>query len=290
MSERALRDRLSEREALDGLLREARNGRSAVVVVRGEAGVGKSALLRALAEDASGFRVAQIAGVESEMELPFAGLHQLCAPWLERFDGLPAPQQRALRVALGLASGEAPDRFLVALGALTLLAEVADQQPFLCVVDDAQWLDGASRQVLGFVARRLLAERAAIVFAVREPSQDLELVGLPELVLRGLNEQDARALLATVIPGRLDERVRDRIVAETRGNPLALLELPHGLSARELAGGFRVPDLPLTGRIEESFLRRFGELPEQTRQLLLVAAAEPVGEPALMWRAATRLG
>jgi DNA-binding CsgD family transcriptional regulator len=290
-SVRGFRGRISERETIERLLGDARHGRSAVLVLRGEAGVGKSALLRAVAEQASGFRVARIAGVESEMELPYAGLHQLCAPMLDRLDGLPKPQQRALRVALGLASGEAPDRFLVALGALTLLAEITEDEPFLCFVDDAQWLDGASRQVLGFVARRLLAERVAIVFAVREPSEDTELAGLPELLLRGLDDEDARSLLATVIPGRLDERVRDRIVAETRGNPLALLELPRGLSATQLAGGFGVPELvPLSGRIEESFLRRIEELPHETQLLLLVAAAEPVGEPALMWRAATRLG
>src|SRR5262245_7184557 len=287
---RGLRDRVGERETLQNLLNEARNGRSAVLVLRGEAGVGKSALLRAVAEKASGFRIAQIAGVESEMELPFAGLHQLCAPMLDRLDGLPPPQQRALRVALGLASGDPPDRFLVALGALTLLAEIAEEEPFLCFVDDAQWLDGASRQVLGFVARRLLAEPAAIVFAVREPNEDVEFVGLPELTLGGLDDESSRALLATVIPGRLDERVRDRIVAETRGNPLALLELPRGLSAAQLAGGFGVPAvLPLTGRIEVSFLRRLEELPPESRALLLVAAAEPMGDPALMWRAATRL-
>jgi DNA-binding CsgD family transcriptional regulator len=286
-----LRDRLSERETLERLLQDARDGRSAVLVVRGEAGVGKSALLRAVAEQASGFRVAQIAGVESEMELPFAGLHQLCAPMLARLDGLPQPQQRALRVALGLASGDPPDRFLVALGALTLLSEAAEEEPFLCFVDDAQWLDGASRQVLGFVARRLLAEPVALVLAVREPNEDAEFVGLPELLLGGLDDEDSRALLQTVIPGRLDERVRDRIVAETRGNPLALLELPRGLSSRQLAGGFGVPELvPLSGRIEASFLRRLDGLPQETRLLLLVAAAEPVGEPALMWRAATRLG
>jgi DNA-binding CsgD family transcriptional regulator len=287
---RAFQDRQTEREALDRLLLDARNGRSAVLVVRGEAGVGKSALLRYAREHADGFQVTQIAGVESEMELPFAGLHQLCAPMLGQLDALPAPQQRALSVALGLAFGDAPDRFLVALGALTLLAEVAERRPLVCFVDDAQWLDGASRQVLGFVARRLLAEHVALVFAVREPSAEPELAGLPELALEGLDDDNARALLQTVIPGRLDERVRDRIVAETRGNPLALLELPHGLSAGQLAGGFAVPDLPLSGQIEESFLRRVDGLPDDTRRLVLVAAAEPVGDPALMWRAATRLG
>jgi DNA-binding CsgD family transcriptional regulator len=288
---RGFRNRHSEREALDGLLKDARNGRSAVLVVRGEPGVGKSALLRDIADRSTGFRVAQIAGVESEMELPFAGLHQLCAPMLGELDGLPEPQQRALRVALGLASGDAPDRFLVALGALTLLSEVAEEQPLLCFVDDAQWLDDASLQVLGFVARRLLAEPVAIVFATRDASADGGLMGLPELVLAGLDDEDARRLLATVVPGRLDERVRDRIVAETRGNPLALLELPRGFSAAQLAGGFGLPELlPLSGRIEESFLRRLQELPHETRILLLVAAAEPVGEPVLMWRAATRLG
>jgi predicted ATPase len=199
---RGLRGRLGEREALERLLDDARNGRSSVLVIRGEPGIGKSVLLRYAAEHASGFRVVQIAGVKSEMELPFAGLHQICAPMLAELDALRPPQQRALRVALGLTSGDAPDGFLVALGALTLLAEVAEKQPLLCVVDDAQWLDEASRQVLGFVARRLLAEPVAIVFALRQPSADRELVGLPELVLEGLNEEVARSLLATVIPGR----------------------------------------------------------------------------------------
>ena len=287
----AFQDRMDERATLDRLLDSVRGGHSGVLIIRGEAGVGKSALLRCAAEQASGFQVAQIAGVESEMELPFAGLHHLSAPWLAHLDGLPQPQQRALRVALGLVSGDAPDRFLVALGALTLMAEVAEKQPLLCLVDDVHWLDYASRQVLGFVARRLVAEPVAIVFAVREPSDDRELVGLPSLSIEGLDDEDARSLLATVIPGRLDERVRDRIIAETRGNPLALLELPRGLSAAQLAGGFGLPRvLPLAGRIEQSFLRRLEDLPDETRLLLLLAAAEPAGEPAVMWRAATRLG
>jgi len=283
--------RASEREALDRLLENVRSGQSAVLVIRGEAGVGKTALLHHCDRQASGFRVARIAGVESEMELPFAGLHQLCAPMLGRLGALPEPQQAALGVALGLASGAAPDRFLVALAALSLLAEVAGERPLLCFVDDAQWLDAASGQVLGFVARRLLAESVAIVFAVRDPTDERELVGLPELALGGLAEEDARALLATVIPGRLDESVRDRLVAETRGNPLAILELPRALAATQVPGGFGLEGAyALPGRIEESFLRRLESLPEEARLLLLVAAAEPVDDPLLVWRAAAHLG
>src|SRR3954468_17598721 len=206
--------RASEREALDRLLENVRGGQSAVLVVRGEAGVGKTALLHHGAQEASGFRVAKIAGVESEMELPFAGLHQLCAPMLDRAEALPEPQQAALRVALGLSSGAAPDRFLLALAALGLLAEVAAERPLLCVVDDAQWLDAASAQVLGFVARRLQAESIALLFGVRAASGSEAghfLAGLPKLTLEGLGEDDARTLLATVFPGRLDERVRDRL-------------------------------------------------------------------------------
>jgi DNA-binding CsgD family transcriptional regulator len=287
----ALLGRASEREALDRLLEGVRGGQSAVLVIRGEAGMGKTALLQHCAQRASGFRVARIAGVESEMELPFAGLHQLCAPVLDRLGALPEPQQAALCVALGLSSGAAPDRFLVALAALSLLAEVAAERPLLCVVDDAQWLDAASRQVLGFVARRLLAESVAIVFAVREPTNERELVGLPELALGGLCEEDARALLATVIPARLDERVRDRLVAETGGNPLAILELPRALAATHLPGGFGFENAyPSPGRIEESFLARLESLPEEARLLLLVAAAEPIDDPLLVWSAAEQLG
>jgi DNA-binding CsgD family transcriptional regulator len=283
--------RASEREALDRLLENVRGGQSAVLVIRGEAGVGKTALLHHCARQAAGFRVARIAGVESEMELPFAGLHQLCAPMMGRLGALPEPQQAALGVALGLSSGAAPDRFLVALAALSLLAEVAAERPLLCFVDDAQWLDAASRQVLGFVARRLLAESVAIVFAVRDSTDERELVGLPELALGGLPEEDARALLATVIPGRLEGRVRDRLIAETRGNPLALLELPRALAATQLPAGFGLEGAyPLPGRIEESFLLRLEALPDEARRLLLVAAAEPGDDPLLVWRAAEQLG
>jgi DNA-binding CsgD family transcriptional regulator len=283
--------RADERQMLDRVLESVRGGQSAVLVIRGEAGVGKTALLQHCARQASGFRVARIAGVESEMELPFAGLHQLCAPMLGRLGALPEPQQAALRVALGLSTGAAPDRFLVALAALTLLAEVAVERPLLCLVDDAQWLDAASGQVLGFVARRLLAESVAIVFAVRDPADEPELTGLPELALGGLADKDARALLATVIPGRLDERVRDRLVAETRGNPLALLELPRALAATQVPGEFGIEGgHAVPGRIEESFLQRLEALPEEARRLLLVAAAEPVGDPLLLLHASERLG
>jgi DNA-binding CsgD family transcriptional regulator len=259
------------------------------LVVGGEPGVGKTALLDYLAEHASGCRVARIAGVQSEMELAYAGLHQLCAPMLGRLQHLPGPQRAALRSAFGLGPGSAPDRFLVGLAVLSLLAEVAQEHPLLCLVDDEQWLDHASAQVLGLVARRLAAESVGLVFAARVPGD--ELAGLPELVVEGLGEADARALLAAALTGPLDAQVRDRLVAEAGGNPLALLELPQGLTPAELAGGFALPDaLPLSGRIEESFRRRLEVLPADTRRLLQVAAAEPVGDPVLMWRAAEQLG
>ena len=265
---------------LDRQLQRVRAGESSVLVLRGEAGVGKTALLEYVAERASGCRIARAAGVESEMELAFAGLHQLCAPMLDRLDRLPGPQRDALRVAFGLEDGDAPDRFLVGLAVLSLLAEAAEEQPLVCLVDDAQWLDRASAQTLAFVARRLLAERIAMVFAVREPDATQRArPACRSCVVDGLDDDDARALLASAMPGRLDERVRDRIVAETRGNPLALLELPRGLTPAELAGGFGLPDArPLASRIEESFLRRLEALPAETQRLLLLAAAEPVGD------------
>ena len=230
-----LLDRLPERAALSGLLEAARAGRSGVLVMRGEPGVGKTALLEYAIESAAGLRVARVAGVESEMELAFAALQQLCAPMLDKLAGLPDPQRNALGVALGLTAGTAPDRFLVGLAVLSLLSETAEQQPLLCVIDDAQWLDRASALVLAFVARRLLAEPVALVFATHEPGEELR--GLPQLLVGGLREGDARELLSSVIGGPLDERVRDRIVAETRGNPLALLELPRGVTRRNWRAG-----------------------------------------------------
>ena len=284
-----LRGRRSECEILDQLLEAVRSGRSGALVVRGEPGVGKTALLEYAIESASDLRVVRALGVESEMELAFAALHQLCAPMLDRRVRLPDPQRDALDTVFGLSVGAAPDRFLVGLALLSLFSEVAEERPLLCVVDDAQWLDRASSQALAFVARRLLAEAVGVVIATREPSQ--EFTGLPELVVWGLRESDARELLGSVVRGPLDERVRERIVAETRGNPLALLELPRELTPAQLAGGFVLPDAPaLSGRIEESFQRRLEGLPKETRLLLLVAAAEPVGDPALVSRAAGRLG
>ncbi|HEY2201832.1 MAG TPA: AAA family ATPase, partial [Solirubrobacteraceae bacterium] len=284
-----LHDRREEREALGRLLEGVRGGQSRVLVVSGDPGVGKTALLQSAISSAAGFRVLRAVGVESEMELAFAALQQLCAPMLDRLDRLPGPQQDALGVAFGLRSGDAPDRFLVGLAVLSLLSEVAEEQPLLCVVDDAQWLDRASGQALAFVARRLLAESIALVFVTRDPSEELQ--GFQKLVVEGLPEGDARALLGSVLRVPLDERVRERLLAETRGNPLALLELPRGATPGELAGGFGLPDAPgLSERIEDSFRRRLGGLPVDTQRLLLVAAADPVGDSVLVWQAARRLG
>jgi len=232
---------------LDGVLDQARWGSSAVLVVRGEPGIGKTALLDYAAGRAAGFRVIRAWGVESEMELAFAGLHQLCVPMLGRLDQLPGPQRDALAVAFGMREGPAPDRFLVGLAVLSLLAATAEDQPLACLVDDAQWLDQATVQCLTFAARRLLAEPIAMIFAAREPG-DHDLAGLPWLTVTGLGDADARALLASAVGGRLDAEVRDRIVAETGGNPLALLQLPRGLGPAELAGGFWLPDPAAAGQ------------------------------------------
>jgi DNA-binding CsgD family transcriptional regulator len=280
--------RRQECEALDGLLADVRAGRSRALVVRGEPGIGKTALLGYAADTAPDFRVARAEGVEAEMELPFAGLHQLCGPMMSRLGALPGPQRDALGVAFGLCSGRAPDRFLVGVAVLGLLSEVAAGQPLLCLVDDAQWLDQVSAQALAFVGRRLEAESVAMIVSTRDPGAACDLAGLPALVVEGLADADARALLRSILPGRLDERVRDRIIAESGGNPLALLELPHGAIA-ELAGGFGVAGL-LADRIEQSFQRRIAPLPDDTQRLLLLAAAEPMGNPALLWRAAGSLG
>ena len=285
-------DRASERDVLDRLLAGVSEGQSAVLVIRGEAGIGKTALLNYAADQAAGFSVVQVTGVEAEMELPFAATHQLCAPAvLEYIGALPQPQRDALNVALGLASGDVPEPFLVGLAVLGLLSAAAEDRPLLCLVEDAQWLDAASGMILGFVARRLLAESLLMVVTVRDPNARHDFDGLPELVLHGLGEEDARTLLMRAIPGRLDDRVRDRIVAETRGNPLALVDLPRSMSAAELEGGFGLlaaTDLPR--HLEDHYLQRARKLPEETQRLLLLAAAEPIGDATLVWRAAHGLG
>jgi DNA-binding CsgD family transcriptional regulator len=286
-----LRGRSRERERLGRLLTDVRSGRSGVLVVRGEAGIGKTALLEQLVDQASGCTVARAVGVQADMELPFAGLQQLFGPVLGSLERLPGPQRDAMEVAFGLRSGPAPDRFVVGMAVLGLLAEVAEQAPLVCVVDDAQWLDRASARTLAFVARRLLAGSVGLVFAVREPGEDETFAGLPELTVGGLDHEDARGLLGSAIAGRVDERVIARIVAETRGNPLALLELPRELSAAELAGGFGVSSTqPLSARLEQSFLGRVRSMPDQTQRLLLLAAAEPVGDPVLLMGAAGLVG
>ncbi len=288
-----LLDRRVERGAVDRVLDRARAGNSAVLVVHGEPGIGKTVVLDYAASraSASDLRVVRAWGVESELELAYAGLHQLCMPLLGRLDQLPGPQRDALAVAFGMREGPAPDRFLVGLAVLSLLAATAEDQPLACVVDDAQWLDRASAQCLAFAARRLLAEPIALIFAVRGPGGDPELAGLPGLTLPGLRSADAGTLLAGAVGGRLDAEVRDRIVAETRGNPLALLQLPRGLGPAQLAGGFWLPDSrPLASRIEDSFLRQFESLPRETQRLLLTAAADPTGSMTLLWRAGESQG
>jgi DNA-binding CsgD family transcriptional regulator len=275
---------------LDALVEAVRSGEGRALLLHGEPGVGKTALLDYLAERARGFRVLRITGVQSEMELAFAGLHQLCAPMADRFDRLPAPQHEALRTALGLDSGPVPDRFLVGLATLGLLADIAEERPLICLVDDAQWLDQASVQALAFGARRLMAESVGIVFAVRDTAGGPDRAGLPELEVAGLPAEHARSLLRAALPGLEDEQVLDRIVTETRGNPLALLELAKESNPADLAGGFGLPGArALTGRIQEIYERRIARLPEDTRLLLLAAAAEPGGTATLLWRAAERL-
>ena len=286
-----LRGRATELEKLDELLNAARAGQSGALVLRGEPGIGKTALLRYVASRGDGTRVLHAEGVEGEMELPFAALHQLCAPLLGTLDRLPAPQRDALQIAFGLSSGTRPDRFLVGLAVLTLLSEAAEAQPLVCLVDDTQWLDKSSAQVVSFVARRLGVEGVFMLFAERDSDQAGELAGLPDLRLQRLSYGDARELLASANLGVLDERVRDRIIAETRGNPLALLEFPRALSLANLAGGFAVSDAsPLERRIEASFRSRVEKLPDEAQRLLVLGAAEPLGDPTLLWRAAAELG
>ncbi len=270
------------------LLDQLRAGHSGVLVLRGDAGIGKTALLDFMADAAADLTVARAGGVESEMELTFAALHQICGPVLHRMDRLPHPQRDALATAFGLTAGPAPDRFLVGLAVLSLMSEVAEERPLLCLVDDAHWLDRASAQALAFAARRLMAEPVLLVFATREPGTDF--TGLPELIVEGLPDADARDLLNSVLPWPLDDRIRERILTETHGNPLALLELTRGRSPGEFGAGFGLPNAqPLTGRIEESFGHQLAALPTQTRRLMQLAAADPVGDQVVLWRAAAQL-
>ena len=286
-----LHGRDEERARLEALLTDAAAGRSAILVLHGEAGIGKSTLLDHLESRATAFRVARATGVESEMEFAYGGLHQLCGPYLDELRRLPDPQRGALETAFGLAAGEAPDRFLVGLAVLSLLAGLAEHGPLLCLADDAQWLDPASLQTIAFVARRLLAEPIAVAIAVREPTDGRALAGLPQLRVTGLDRTDSAVLLDSVVKGPIDPRVRERIIAETRGNPLALLELPRAWTGAELVSGFSQPDAgPVARRIEDGFLRRLRDLPAEARRLLLAAAAEPLGDAAILWRAAAVLG
>ena len=287
----AFRGRARECEALDQLLAVVRAGASSVLVIRGEAGIGKTSLLQYCRRRAAGCRVTEIAAVESEMELPFAALHQLCTPMLGELDSLPEPQAHAVRVAFGLSVGITPNPFMIGLAVLGLLAESSAKEPLVWLIDDAQWLDEATSQVLGFVGRRLLAEPVALIFASRESGETSALSPLPRLTLEGLDPHNARALLTAGIPRQLDEEVRDRIIAETRGNPLALLELPKGMGPGELAGGFGVPTSgTLTRHMEDHYVQRILSLPERTQQLMVVAAADPTGSAILVWQAARALG
>jgi DNA-binding CsgD family transcriptional regulator len=287
---RALRGRRRELDELDGLLRDVRAGRSRVLVLRGEAGAGKTALLDYLAGHPAAGWVTRAAGVELESEIAYSALQHLCTPLLDHLGRLPDPQRHALEKAFGLASGDPPERLFLGLAVLGLLAEAASERPLVCIVDDVQWVDRMSEVILTFVARRLDAESVALVFASRSAGDERILGGLPELRVDGLPAADARALLDSVLRGPVDDRVRERLVAETRGNPLALLELPRGLTPAELAFGFGATSATaLVTRLEEGFQRRIDALPPHTRLLLLTAAVEPVGDVTLLWRALGRL-
>jgi DNA-binding CsgD family transcriptional regulator len=285
----ALRGRRSECARLDRVLDAARKGESRVLVLRGEPGIGKTALLDYAISSASDLRVLWAAGVESEMELAFASLQQLCLPLLDRLERLPDPQHEALSVVFGLRGGQPPNQFLVALAALNLLSDAAEERPLLCAVDDAQWLDDASTLAFAFVARRLLAEPITVLAVTRTPIEAFR--GLPELVVSGVGHDDARRLLTAAIPGPLDPTVAETIIAEAHGNPLALLELPRGSTPAQIAGGFALPDAePVAARIERSFVERVRALPAASQRLLLAAAAEPLGDVTLLWRTAELLG
>jgi DNA-binding CsgD family transcriptional regulator len=285
--------RETELAVIEGLITRVRDGRGGALVIRGEVGVGKTALLDAAASRAEDCTVLRASGVESEAELPFAAVHRMCSDMLVgSVDELPAPQAAAVKVAFGLSDADQPpDAFLVGLGVLNRLSFAADERPLVCLIDDAQWLDRISAQTLAFAAHRFDADPVALIFAIRDPIEPL--AGLPELVLKGLSPEDSRTLLRSRLPAPLDESVRERFIDEARGNPLALLELPRAFSTAELAGGLgieRTPSTPIVTLLEAGFGRRAESLPGDTRLLLLVAAAEPTGDPALLWRTAALLG
>ena len=278
-----------ECEAIDRLLRAARDSQGEAIVVHGDPGIGKTALLEYATAGAHGFQLLTAVGNEAELALPFAALQQLCSPCLAGLEQLPEPQRNALQVAFGLVTGVAPDRLLVGLAVLSLLSQLGAERPLLCVIDDTQWVDRESARALGFAARRVATERIALVFATRSITDEIR--GLPELIVDSLGDVAATTLLRSVLPDRVDERVLERFVAEAHGNPLALLKLPRGLSPAQLAGGFALPvSVPIAGRIEASYRRRLGRLPAGPRRLLLIAAAEPTGDPVLVWRASEQLG
>ncbi|MCU1459850.1 MAG: ATP-dependent transcriptional regulator, MalT-like, LuxR family, partial [Actinomycetia bacterium] len=286
---RTLLGRKRECEAIDRLLSEARDRHGEAIVVHGDPGIGKTALLEYAIADAQGFQVLRAVGNEAEMALPFAALQQFCAPCLDSLGQLPEPQRDALQVAFGLITGVAPDRLLVGLAMLSLLSQLGTERPLLCIIDDTQWLDRESAQAFAFIARRLVTERIALMFATRSITEEVR--GLPELVVDGLGDVAATTLLRSVLPNRVDERVLERFVAEAHGNPLALLELPRGLTPAQLAGGFALPvSVPVARRIEASYRRRLTRMPADSRRLLLIAAAEPTGDPLLVWRASEQLG
>jgi DNA-binding CsgD family transcriptional regulator/tetratricopeptide (TPR) repeat protein len=285
-------NRVSETATLEALLDAVRHGLSGALVLRGQAGIGKTALLERAICSAPDFLAVRALGMECEMELGFAGLHQLVLPFLPHLDRLPVPQRDALGAAFGLIAVPPPARFQVGLATLTLLANAASEQPLLCIIDDAQWLDMESSEVLAFVARRLIADRIALLFAVREPAERRTgLTGLPELWIDGLHARDARRLLATVVGGPLAGQVSERIIAETEGNPLAILELTTELTPRELGSASLLPEpLPIGSRLQQRFVAQMRGLPADTQTFLLLAAAESSGDPVVVWRAARQLG
>ncbi|MEU8381132.1 AAA family ATPase, partial [Streptosporangium sp. NPDC048865] len=282
--------RKAELDEIGRLTGSAARGRGGAVLVLGEAGIGKSALIDAAAGTLDGWLVLRADGAEFEKELPYAAVHQLCVPILEHRAGLPEPQRLALESVFGLASGVPPGPLMVHLAVLSLLSELARRQPVLCVVDDAQRIDAGSRQVLTFVARRIAAERIAMVFSARDTGAVPDLTDLPRLHLAGLGDGDARTLLGSAVSRNLDDEVLDRLLAESRGNPLALVEFAHEIGPLGLPDPRDRPRTGVADTLEARFVRRLRRLPPGARALVVLAAAEPVGDLGLLRRAARILG